>query len=56
MNKKEEVKNEKINVKLTEPKWSIEFAPNTFIYTPDKFNWFNRLMQRLILGIKWKRI
>lgn len=43
-------------LKQPEPKWSIEFAPNCFIYTPDNRNWFNRLMQRLILGFKWKRI
>jgi len=38
------------------PKWSIEFAPDCFIYTPRKYNWFHRLMQRLILGFKWKKI
>ena len=43
-------------IKQSVPKWSIEFAPNCFIYTPDKRNWFNRLMQRLILGFKWKRL
>jgi len=38
------------------PKWSIEFAPECFIHTAKGCNWFHRLMQRLILGFKWKRI
>jgi hypothetical protein len=38
------------------PKWSIEFAPDCFIYTPKKYNWFHRLMQRWILGMKWKKL
>jgi hypothetical protein len=56
---KEEVKNEP-NIYgfygTLKPKWSIEFAPNCFIHTPNNYNWFHRLMQRLILGFKWKRI
>lgn len=38
------------------PKWSIEIAPGVFIHTPRGLNWFHRLMQRLILGFKWKKI
>lgn len=38
------------------PKWSVEFVPECFIHTPKDCNWFHRLMQRLILGFKWKRI
>jgi hypothetical protein len=38
------------------PKWSIEFAPDCFIHTPRGVNWFHRLMQRWILGFKWKKL
>jgi len=40
---------------FSKPKWSVEFIPNSFIYTQKDCNWFHRLMQRLILGFKWNQ-
>lgn len=34
--------------------WKLEFAEHTYICTKRAPNIFNRLMQRLILGFKWK--
>lgn len=58
--KSEQVFTEKPNIlsfhRTPPAKWRIEFAPNCFIYNPRGVNWFHRLMQRLILGIKWEKI
>jgi hypothetical protein len=46
-----------MNAAPPKSKWSISPRFDTEFFTPSPMpNWFHRTMQRLILGIHWKKV